>query len=134
MNRRGGSLKKQLPLFRFGLGGPLAKGDQWLSPISLRDEIRAILWAVDHGFDGPINLVCPKPVTNSEFTRVLARTMHRPALVRVPQFGLNLALGTELTSEAVVASLRVTPKVLVECGFEFENPDTSSIVHEALMN
>jgi NAD dependent epimerase/dehydratase family enzyme len=60
--------------------------------------------------------------------------MHRPALVRVPQFGLNLALGTELTSEAVVASLRVTPKVLVECGFEFENPDTSSIVHEALMN
>jgi uncharacterized protein (TIGR01777 family) len=61
MDRHGGSLKRQLPLFRFGVGGTLAGGRQWLSPIALNDEVRAIVWIIDKGIEGPVNLVCPTP-------------------------------------------------------------------------
>ena len=47
MGEGGGALRRQLPLFRFGVGGPLSTGKQWLSPISLVDEVKAILWIVD---------------------------------------------------------------------------------------
>ncbi|MGD1012984.1 MAG: TIGR01777 family oxidoreductase [Acidimicrobiales bacterium] len=132
LDRRGGSLKRQLPLFQWGLGGTLANGHQWTSPISLRDEVRAILWIIDHDIDGPVNLTCPTPLANRDFTRVLAHEMHRPHLARVPRVGLQIVLGAQLTSEAVLASQRVVPHVLVEGGFSFEHPDATSIVRAAL--
>jgi uncharacterized protein (TIGR01777 family) len=132
MDRRGGSLKRQLPLFRFGLGGTLAGGGQWVSPIALDDEVRAILWIIDSRLEGPVNLTCPTPLTNREFTSVLARKMHRPALFPVPGFGLNVVLGAELAVEAVLASQRVLPKTLTETGFSFDDPDIASIIDAAL--
>ena len=132
MDRRGGSLKRQLPLFTFGVGGDLASGHQWISPISLRDEVRAILWIIDHRLDGAVDAVCPNPSTNHEFTRILAHRMRRPALSRVPKFALDLVLGSELTSEAVVASQRVIPSALLASGFTFDDPDTNAIVRTVL--
>jgi len=132
MSRRGGALKKQLPLFRFGLGGQLSNGEQWLSPISLRDEIRAILWVLDHKIPGPINLVAPEASTNRNFTKLLAAEMSRPALVRVPAFALRIVFGKELVTNAVLASQRVTPKVLTEVGFSFDDPTLKSIIRSAL--
>jgi uncharacterized protein (TIGR01777 family) len=128
----GGALKKQLPLFRLGLGGPLGSGRQWLSPISLRDEVRAILWVLDHRVGGPVNLVAPAPITNLEFTRELGRVLHRPTLARVPSVVLKFALGSELTSEAVLASQRVVPKVLLDRGFTFLDSDAASCLRTAL--
>ncbi len=132
LNRRGGTLKRQVPLFQFGLGGALGSGRQWLSPISLTDEVRGILWTIDHDIEGPVNLTSPQPLTNREFTKVLAREMHRPALFQVPKFGLDIVLGKELTNNAVLASQRVVPKVLTETGFSFHNTDIVSIVDDAL--
>lgn len=132
MSPRGGALKRQLSLFRLGLGGRLSTGRQWLSPISLRDEVRAILWTVDHGIEGPVNLTSPDPITNAEFTRILARQLHRPQFARVPAFALKLALGTQLASDAVLASQRVMPMRLLESGFHFDQIDTTSIVRWAV--
>jgi uncharacterized protein (TIGR01777 family) len=132
MSATGGALKKQLPLFRLGLGGPLSTGRQWLSPISLRDEVRAILWILDHSLGGPLNLVAPEPLTNWDFTRSLARQVHRPAMARVPAAALRIALGAGLTDEAVLASQRVVPTILTESGFVFEESDIASIFASAL--
>ena len=132
MSRHGGALRKQLPLFRMGLGGPLSNGSQWLSPISLRDEVRAILWVLDHHLTGPVNLVAPQPVQNREFTKILANEIHRPAFLRVPAFALQIALGDELATEAVLASQRVRPKYLEESSFKFDNPSSEAIISEAL--
>lgn len=132
MSRHGGALKRQLPLFRAGLGGPLASGDQWLSPISLRDEVRAILWVLDNRLSGPVNLVSPEPVTNRTFTKILANEIHRPAFVRVPAFALKFALGSELATQAVLSSQRVTPRLLSESGFNFDNPSSEGIISQAL--
>jgi hypothetical protein len=132
MSSRGGSLKKQLPLFRFGLGGVLASGAQWLSPISLRDEVRAILWLLDTRPAGPFNLVAPAALTNRSFTHALAHQLHRPARLRVPAAALNVALGRDLVTDAVLASQRVVPTALLDGGFSFESPDIESIVSSAL--
>lgn len=131
MSAHGGALKKQLPLFRLGLGGRLASGRQWLSPISLHDQIRAILWVLDHQLPGPINLCAPIPLTNRDFTRALARELRRPALARVPSVALNIALGGELTRGAVLASQRVLPMTLLTSGFKFDHPGISSILRQS---
>jgi len=127
---RGGALAKQLPLFRFGLGGRLSTGKQWLSPISLHDEIRAILWILDNKLTGPFNLVAPEPLTNRDFTRILARALHRPALFPAPALALKVALGPELASSLLLASQRVLPNALLESGFSYNSPSFSSILSE----
>jgi uncharacterized protein (TIGR01777 family) len=132
MSASGGALKKQLPLFRMGLGGRLSTGRQWMSQISLRDEIRGILWIIDHKLTGPVNLVAPTPVTNAEFTKELARQLHRPAMVAVPSFALNIALGRELAVEAVLASQRIEPTVLNQSNFVFNDPDCASLLRSTL--
>lgn len=132
MSARGGTLKRQLPLFRLGLGGPHSTGAHWLSPISLRDEVRAILWVLDHQLSGAVNLVCPTPLTNKQFAHDLATALGRPAVTRIPAVLLKVALGAQLVSEAVLASQRVTPMKLTENGFNFENPDAPSIAAEVV--
>jgi uncharacterized protein (TIGR01777 family) len=128
----GGVLKKQLPLFRLGLGGCLGGGEQWMSPISLRDEVRAILWLIDTRATGPFNLVAPAALSNRKLTRVLAHQLHRPARLRVPSSALRMALGSELVVGAVLASQRVVPTSLHDAGFNFEHADIESIVSAAL--
>lgn len=132
MSTRGGALKRQLPLFRAGLGGRLSNGRQWLSPISLHDEVRAILWILDQRLTGPINLVSPMPVRNKDFTKTLGQALHRPALLWVPAKALKIVLGKELTTGAVLASQRVIPMALLKSGFHFDNPGPSSILRAAL--
>jgi len=132
LSARGGALRQQLGLFRFGLGGRYGSGRQWMSPVSLFDEVRAVLFLLDHPVSGPVNAVAPSPVTNREFTKVLASAVRRPAIFAVPQFALDLALGSEMATELVFASQRVVPGVLASAGFTFEHPDAASAVAWAL--
>jgi hypothetical protein len=115
-----------------GLGGRLSSGHQWVSPISLRDHIAAVLWIIEHRLHGPINLVAPEALTNSEFTKILAHQLHRPALASVPGPVLRLVLGSELANEAVLASLRVKPNILVNSGFTFRDANFPMIVRNLL--
>ncbi len=132
MSRRGGALKRQLPLFRAGLGGCLGTGAQWVSPISLRDEVRAIMFLIDNRLSGPFNLVAPAALTNRSLTTALSRELHRPARLRTPSAVLRLVLGRDLVDGAVLASQRVSPTALVQSGFEFESPNIESILSTAL--
>ncbi|HUX05230.1 MAG TPA: TIGR01777 family oxidoreductase [Acidimicrobiales bacterium] len=132
MSAVGGALARQLPLFRLGLGGRLGTGRQWLSPISLDDEVRAILWVIDHRLSGPFNLVAPEPVTNAVFTAAMGHALHRPSVTRVPAFALRAILGSQLANQAILASQRVVPRALSDSGFDFVHPDISSILRAVL--
>ena len=132
MSRHGGALKKQLPLFRAGLGGRLGDGRQWLSPISLADEIRGILHVLDHRIAGPVNLCAPTPLTNADFTYALGRLLHRPTILTAPKVAMKVVLGGALTNGAILASQRVHPTTLLEHGFQFEHPDGETILRWAL--
>ena len=127
----GGALKRQLPLFRAGVGGRLGSGTQYLSWIALDDEVGAIVHAIGTpDLAGPLNATAPAPVTNAEFTSELARALHRPALLPVPRRALGLALGQELVDEALLASQRVLPARLLASGYAFAYPELSGCLAE----
>lgn len=118
----GGMLSRLMLPFRLGLGAKMGSGVQYLSWISLTDEVQAIKFVLDRDdIAGPVNLTAPEPVTNAEFTKALAKTLARPALVTLPSLVLRAALG-ELASE-LLASARVVPGRLLRAGFTFRDPD-----------
>ena len=129
----GGALKKQLPLFKFGLGGKFGNGKQWQSWISLDDEISAIEYLLTANISGAVNLTAPNPVTNAEFTKALARTLRRPALLPIPKFGPKLLLGSELAENLLFTGQRVMPAELQKSGFAFQH-STIDLALRALLN
>jgi hypothetical protein len=126
------AIKKQLPLFKLGLGGRLGPGSQWTSWISIEDEIEAILHVLDNDVRGPVNLTAPEPVTNAGFAKTFARVLHRPAVLPVPSFAPALLLGREAVGEVLLASQRVIPEVLQSQGYRFTHPDLESALRAAL--
>jgi uncharacterized protein len=128
----GGALRKQLPLFKAGLGGKMGSGTSWQSWISLDDEVRAISHLLSADVSGPVNLTAPEPVTNAEFTKVLARVLKRPSLFRVPEFGPKLLLGGELAEALLFTGQRVLPGVLGQTGFVFEHPQLEGALRHLL--
>lgn len=124
--RRGGALTPMLRLFRLGLGGRLGSGRQWMSWISLPDEVAALRFLIERDdISGPVNVTAPEPVTNRDFTAALAHALHRPAVLPVPRLGPRLVLG-EMADELLFVSLRVQPAVLQEAGFRFSHPDVAT--------
>ena len=124
LSTRGGALARQLPLFRLGVGGRLGAGRQWLSWITLSDEVGAIVHVLgDDSLHGPVNATSPTPVTNRDFTRALGHALHRPTVLPVPGFALRVALGPDLAAEMVLAGQRVTPARLISTGYEFHHGD-----------
>jgi uncharacterized protein len=128
---RGGILGRLLLPFRLGLGATLGSGGQYLSWISLTDEVRAIRFLLDSAdAAGPFNLTAPAPVTNAEFTRALATAVGRPAVLSLPGVVLRTALG-EVASE-LLASARVIPARLRAAGFGFAHPDIATALRAEL--
>ena len=128
----GGALAPLLPLFRLGLGGVVASGAQWYSWIHVDDLVGIYLHALD-GVDGVLDATAPNPVTNRDFTRALARALHRPAVLPVPAFDLGLLFG----EGAIVATegQRVLPERTLASGYVFGYPQLdgalAALVHQA---
>jgi uncharacterized protein (TIGR01777 family) len=121
--RHGGALARMLLPFRLGLGGRVGPGTQWMSWISLEDEVGAILHAIDHDdVIGAMNATAPHPVTNKKFVETLAHVLHRPAKLPTPLPVLKTRYGDELVRELLCFSQRVKPHVLEESGYEFRYP------------
>lgn len=129
LGRDGGVLAKLLPPFRLGLGGPVGDGGQWYSWIHLDDQIGIYLAAID-GTDGVLNATAPKPVTNRDFTRALARAVHRPAFLPVPRFATRRLLGEGAL--IVNEGQRVLPKRTLETGYIFRHTDLAEALDSLL--
>jgi uncharacterized protein (TIGR01777 family) len=132
LSAQGGALKKQLPLFKLGLGGRFGNGHQWQSWISIDDEIRAIVHLLTSEICGAVNLTAPNPVTNSEFAATLAKVLHRPAILPVPTFGPKLLLGREMVDSLLLAGQRVLPTVLQRSGYEFHHATLDAALRDLL--
>lgn len=118
----GGALKKMLPPFKLGLGGPIAGGKQWMSWIHRADVIALILFLLrESTVRGVFNACSPHPVTNAEFTKALGEAVHRPVFVPVPEFAVKLLFGE--MSRIVLDSQRAVPDAAMRAGFTFRYPD-----------
>jgi len=117
----GGVLGRLRPLFAFGLGGRLGGGRQYMPWISLEDEVRGLLFAINNDdLAGPVNFTGPAPVTNSEFTAALGRALNRPTPWLVPGFALRTLLG-EFADEGLLGGQRAIPAALERAGFVFHH-------------
>ncbi|HEU4795349.1 MAG TPA: TIGR01777 family oxidoreductase [Pyrinomonadaceae bacterium] len=122
LDQNGGALAKMLTPFRMGIGGRVGNGRQWMSWIALDDVIGALKFLMrDKAVNGPVNFVAPRPVTNAEFTRTLGRTLARPTIFPIPEFGVRLAFG-EMGDALLLSSQKVEPTVLENRGFAFYWP------------
>jgi uncharacterized protein len=125
----GGALAQMAGPFKFGVGGRIGAGRQWMSWLTLAEAVAIIQFAIANSqLAGSTNAVTPNPVQNSDFTRILAKTLHRPALFPVPAFVLRLALG-EMADALLLSSQRVLPAKLEQSGYKFAHPD----LEEALL-
>jgi len=132
LSAQGGALPRMLTPFKMGVGGKLGSGRQWMSWISLDDTVSAIRHAiVTPSMRGPVNVVAPNPARNSDFTRALARQLHRPALFPAPSFMLRLMLG-EMADALLLGSQRVSPTKLAETNFVFRFPALDAALQHAL--
>jgi uncharacterized protein (TIGR01777 family) len=121
--RQAGALAKIMLPFKFGVGGRMGDGKQWMSWVALEDVVAILRLAVtERELRGPINIAAPEPVRNAEFAKELAKTMHRPGLLPAPAFALRLAAG-EMADALLLASQRALPARLMTAGYQFFNPN-----------
>lgn len=122
MSKKLGALGRLLPLIRFGVGGPLGRGNQWWAWISQVDEAAAIIHLInDPTAMGAFNLTAPEPATCIDIVRSLAKKMNRPSIIPVPAFALKLAFG-EGATELLLCSQNMSAQKLLDTGFKFQHP------------
>lgn len=130
-DRRNAPLRQQRLQFLAGLGGRLGNGRQYYPLISLRDWVGAATFLVEHPTaSGPVNLCAPITPTNAEFTRTLARLVHRPAVLPAPAAAIRLAAGP--MADEVLGSLNLSPAALLDLGYVFADPDVTSVLATGL--
>lgn len=132
LSAAGGALARMLGPFRMGMGGPVGGGRQYVSWIAMDDLLGIVLRAIeDDSLRGAVNAVAPNPVTNAEFVSILARLLHRPAVVPLPAVAVRLLFG-EMGDALLLASARVRPARLEATGFAFRHPDLASALRHEL--
>ncbi|MHC4790871.1 MAG: TIGR01777 family oxidoreductase [Planctomycetota bacterium] len=116
----GGALPKMIMPFKLHLGGYWGSGDQWMSWVSLADEVAAIKFLIENSnLYGAFNLTSPEPVQNRQFFQILAKVLRRPCCLPIPAFVLKIMFG-QMADELFLASQRVYPGKLIDAGFEFK--------------
>jgi len=132
LSKDGGALAAMLTPFKFGVGGVVGSGKQWMSWISLEDVVGIVNFALENdNLRGPVNVVSPNPVTNEEFTKTLGEVLYRPSFLPLPEFAVNLVFG-EMGDALLIDSTRVAPKRLEEAGFEFRFPHLKMALEYAI--
>lgn len=132
LSRQGGALKQMLLPFQMGAGGILGNGKQYMSVVSLKDAVGVIEFVLGNsGVAGPVNVVCPQPVTNYDYTKALGKVLHRPTIFPVPGFAARLAFG-EMADALLLSSSRVVPERLLAGGYQFRDPTVEAALRSAL--
>ncbi|OXS14244.1 TIGR01777 family protein [Zobellella denitrificans] len=131
LGAEGGALRKMLPSYRLGLGGPIGSGKQYLSWIHIEDVVNLLLFLLEHEeCSGAFNATAPEPVTNELFSRTLARVLGKPHFARVPAWAMRLLFGE--MAELLLTGQRVMPVRLQQAGFHFRYPTLDKALKETL--
>jgi len=130
LDPRGGALARILPPFRFGAGGRLGSGRQWMPWIHIDDLVDLFRFAAEKPVHGPLNGAAPNPVVNADFTRALAQALRRPAIFPVPEFVLHAIYGE--MADVLFASQRVVPREAEAAGFRFRFPELGAALKDLL--
>ena len=132
LSKKGGALAKMLTPFKFGVGGKISDGEQWMSWVSLRDLVSILMWAAQNeNANGVYNAVSPNPVNNETFTKTLGKVLKRPTILPAPAFALKILLG-EMAENLLLSGAKVFPKRLIDAGFDFQDADLKTFLEDEL--
>lgn len=132
-SKKGGALAKILPLYKWGLGGKLGKGEQYFPWIALEDMVNGILFLLDHSeCRGAFNFAAPKSIKQHKFNRTLAQLLKRPAFATIPKWLLHFILGER--ANLLLESQNVVPEKLLNAGFKFQYADCKNYLEDILKN
>lgn len=131
LGRGGGALAKMMLPFRFGVGGRVGSGRQWMSWVDVEDVVRAMEWAMDNEkVRGTYNITSPEPARNADFARTLGRVMRRPSFFPAPGLALRLIFG-QMAEETLLGGQRVLPRRATAEGFTFRYPTLEASLRHA---
>ncbi len=129
LSPKGGALHKMIPPFRARLGGIIGNGKQFISWISIRDIVEIVNFIISKDrIKGPVNVVSPIQTTNAELTKALGRALDKPTLLRIPTFMVQLLFG-QMADEMLLSSSRVTPRILLESGYNFKDQSLDAVLN-----
>lgn len=132
LSKDGGALAKMILPFKFGVGGTLGSGEQYMSWIAIDDLVSIIVFTIENEIvSGVINATAPNPVTNEGFTIALGKALNRPTFIPVPAFGIKLLFG-EMGKTLLLEGCRVVPKKLEDLGFNFKFPTLEAALKHVL--
>jgi uncharacterized protein (TIGR01777 family) len=132
LSKDGGALATMLTPFKLGVGGVVGSGKQYMSWVSLDDEVGAIMFVLENDeIHGPVNVVAPDPVTNQEFTKTLGDVIYRPTIFPLPTFAVDLIFG-EMGDALLLDSTRVVPQRLLDAGYKFKYTNLKPALENAL--
>ena len=132
LSPKGGALQKMIPPFQVRLGGIIGNGKQYISWISMRDLVEIVDFIIKKDrIKGPVNVVSPIQTTNSILTKALGKALNKPTLLRVPTIMVQLLFG-QMADEMLLSSTRVTPRVLLESGYEFKDQSLDAVLHHCV--
>lgn len=132
LSKDGGALGTMLLPFKMGVGGVVGSGKQWMSWISLADQVRAMLFVLENEtIRGAVNLTSPNPATNEQFTKTLGEVLYRPTFLPLPEFAVGMIFG-EMGDALLLDSTKVQPKRLEDAGFEFKYPELKFALEKAV--
>ena len=132
LSTRGGALAKMLLPFKFGLGGPIGNGQQWMSWIHIDDVVGGYHFALHQPeLSGAANLTAPRPARNAEFTKALGRAVSRPAFLPAPGFALKLVFG-EMAQDLLLDGQKVLPRRLEQAGYKFQYPGLDEALKDVI--
>ena len=119
-------------LARFGLGGRMGSGEQFVSWIHVEDFIRAVEWLLaQDDFHGPANLAAPNPLPNREMMRLIRAALGMPFGLPATEWMLEIgAVFLRTETELLLKSRRVVPGRLLAAGFQFQFPELRAAVRE----
>lgn len=132
LSKDGGALGTMLLPFKMGVGGVVGSGKQWMSWISLEDQIRGMLFVLENeSIRGAVNLTSPNPATNEQFTKTLGEVLYRPTFLPLPEFAVGMIFG-EMGDALLLDSTKVLPKRLEDAEFEFKFPELKPALEAAV--
>lgn len=128
-----GALPRIVTPFRYLVGGPIGTGKQYFPWIHLEDEVGCILFAVENtAVTGPINAVAPELVTNQDVAKAIGKVLHKPALIPVPPFALQLFFGE--AAQVLTNGVAVSAKKILDLGYTYNYPTLDKALSSLLSN
>jgi NAD dependent epimerase/dehydratase family enzyme len=132
LSRDGGALPHMIKPFKIFLGGYPGSGQQWISWITIDDEVSAIRFLLENqGLSGSFNLIAPSTLTMKFFCQTIGRALKRPCWLKISALVLLTVLG-KMADETILADQRVIPHRLLKAGFTFEHPNLTEALEHVL--